>query len=67
MGSGHRCTRGVGGASHVPLKKFVIKMQLKTKIEDPQIFSQPQVPPQKNFRTTVHLCMGENVNEELCG
>ena len=72
MGSGHRCTRGGGGHFMYPLsmriKKFGHKNAIKNKNRrPPQIFSQPQVPPQKNFKTIVHLCMGENVNEEFCG
>jgi hypothetical protein len=59
----HGCTQGGGGkrgAPHVPpqktLKNWIIKMQCNMKKRtSSQIFSQPQVHPQKNLKMFVRL------------
>lgn len=47
------CTQGVqcgwGGAPQQTSKNLLIKIQSNTKIEDPPIFSQPRIPPSKEF------------------
>jgi hypothetical protein len=63
----YRCTQGgegeEGGNSCTPLKdlqKLDHKNAIKMKIEEPQIFSQPQVPPSREFGNDCASSMNEN-------
>jgi hypothetical protein len=55
----HRCTRGEGGTSCTPsedFKKFGHKNETEHESRGLLRFSQnPQYPPQKNLKTTVHI------------